>query len=168
MSYVSPSTSTAYTSSPPLAPLRRGQTPSPAFSAAPAIDTLETTSPTGRTLRFGSSSSDKKKTEQKEGGFLNSISRFFRKVVGGTLMGLAGMSGFITVPLGLTQVVLGIFFHPLLITGGLTIGASILGFGIGKWIWPSDSTQTQAPPKGKESTRNNEDDGDEDEETKTS
>lgn len=71
-------------------------------------------------------------------GFLGSVMNVTRKVGAGTLGMLSVGGAAIAVPLGLAQLALGIFIHPLLITGALTLGLPVVG-GIASYlIWPKN------------------------------
>jgi hypothetical protein len=57
------------------------------------------------------------------GGF----GKFLRNVGAATLGVLSGVGLAVGIPLGLAQMAIGIFIHPLLVTGALTMGIPFLG-----------------------------------------
>lgn len=80
-------------------------------------------------IRFG----DPAPTPAKDNGFFSKL----KKVGLGTL-GALSTGGFLLVglPLGLAQMALGIFLHPLLITGALTMAIPLAGVAASFFLWP--------------------------------
>lgn len=66
-----------------------------------------------------------------EGG----LKKALRKVTAGTVGALSAGGLAIGVPLGLMQMALGIFIHPLLITGALTMGIPLAGAIGSYFLW---------------------------------
>lgn len=86
------------------------------------------------TARFGGEQAQ----NSEKSGILGSVMSGTRKVGAGTLGMLSIGGAAIAVPLGLAQLALGIFIHPLLITGALTLGLPVVG-GIASYlIWPKN------------------------------
>lgn len=68
-------------------------------------------------------------------GVFDSVKKTLRKTTAATL-GIASCVGLaVGVPLGLMQMVPGIAFHPLLVTGALTMGIPLAGLLGAIWLW---------------------------------
>lgn len=80
-------------------------------------------------VRFGGN----EQPSQSKGGLLDGLKKGALATLGATSAGgflLAGL------PLGLAQMALGLFFHPLLITGALTMGLPLAGVAASYLLWP--------------------------------
>ncbi|WP_373531751.1 hypothetical protein [Vampirovibrio sp.] len=73
--------------------------------------------------------------DKEEGGILNSLWNFTKKATAVTVGLLSTVGLTVGVPLGLMQMAVGLFFHPLLITGALTIGIPLAGAIGSVWLF---------------------------------